>query len=302
MHAYFCSIIRKRVGMKREAGTKEERRNRCYIYLGCRRSWLEVRSIIFYRACPWKERNPKASFFLLLQLYIRSPSNVLSPTRKTFDTFVTAQLLYAISIISRNFLLPPFPLDSTFFFVFSFFLFSFFFFLFFFSFMYPHTTLFPLSGSQVYSSPPRHLRLPRARSPLTPSPSPSPSPSLSFSVWRWPQSINNSRLWVSFGDSQLDLGGARSNYLRSPAEEECSLSAQHVQIIFDWRGGRRESIVVGGRKILFPVPIRTAADETTFLREFHSFLSSFFLYFFWLDTQLPFKHAYVLISFFFFSN
>lgn len=70
-------------------------------------------------------QKPRSSF--LLQLYIRSPSNVLSPTRKTFDTFVTAQLLYAISIISRNFLLPPFPLDSTFFF--CFFFFSFFFFL-----------------------------------------------------------------------------------------------------------------------------------------------------------------------------
>ena len=126
MHAYFCSIIRKRVGMKREAGTKEERRNRCYIYLGCRRSWLEVRSIIFYRACPWKERNPKASFFL--------SSSIIHPIteqRSLSDTKNIRHFRHCPTIVRYLDYLSKFsssPLSSWFHVFFCFFFFSFFFF------------------------------------------------------------------------------------------------------------------------------------------------------------------------------
>lgn len=252
-------------------------------------------------------KEPKSLVLPLSSTIHPIPQRTFSPTRKTFGTFVTGptivRYLEIVSLEIFFFTINFSPLFLSWFHV-SFSFFSSFF-------LYTRRTrhFFPLSASQACSTPPHpgSLTVP-PRSPLTPSPSPAPSPSsLAASVWRWPELINNSRLWVSFGDSQLDLEGARSNYLRSPAEEECSLSAQHVQIIFDWReGGKGEKVLLlEGGKYCSPSLLSDGSGRNDFLADERiSFVSPLllflsFLRMFCLAQRRGFK-IHVRVSFFFF--
>lgn len=193
MHAYFCSIVRKRVGMKREAGGEGGGETGAIFTLdaggpGSRCARLSSTALVHGRKGAQK---PRSSF--IFDYTSDPPANVL-PDTKNIRHFRHWPNYCALprNCLSRNFLLhdqffPPFP------FLIPRFLFLF---LFLFSIYPPHTTLFPpLRVTSLLHPPhPGSLTVP-PRSPLTPSPSPAPSPSsLAASVWRWPELINNSRL------------------------------------------------------------------------------------------------------------
>lgn len=188
MHAYFCSIVRKRVGMKREAGGEGGGETGAIFTLdaggpGSRCARLSSTALVHGRKGAQK---PRSSF--IFDYTSDLPANVL-PDTKNIRHFRHCPNYRALP---RNYLLrvsrsifPPFPLD--------FLRVSFSFFSSFFYISPAHDTFSPSPRHKL--APPHPVTYGSPRSPLAPSPSPAPSPSsLAASVWRWPELINNSRL------------------------------------------------------------------------------------------------------------
>lgn len=191
MHAYFCSIIRKRVGIEREAGTKEEAKQVLYL------PWMSAvlaRGALDYLLprLSMEGKEPKSLPFFLSSV-IHPITEQPSPRHEKFIRHFRhcpTIVRYLDYLLPRNFLLPPLCHDQSP----PFFLIPRFFPLFPLFHILAHDTFPPLRFTRLFLPSPSLTAPRRARSPLTPSPSPSPSPSLSFSVWRWPELINNSRL------------------------------------------------------------------------------------------------------------